>query len=257
MRALILFLMLVTLVVHGAAVFAADKPVVKACYEDEDSYPWVLKDRPGLNILMLQMVQERLGSKIEMTPLPWRRCMLSVKIGKMDAAFKISYSAARAAELGDFPMAGDKPDASKRMLTLSYSLYRLKGSPVDWDGKRLKIKGSVGAQAGFSAVEQMRSWGIKVDDGTASPDTNLKKLLLGRFEAVALQTEEGDFRVDSNPEFKARIERISPVLVEKPYFLIFSKQFAAAHPEHVNAVWDTIGRVRESAEYLDIVKGFK
>lgn len=254
MRTFIFFLMVI---VHSSAVFAADKPIVKACYEDEDSYPWVLKDRPGLNILMLKMVEERLGSKIEMTPLPWRRCMLSVKNGEMDAAFKISYSTARATELGNYPMAGDQPDASKRMLTLSYSLYRLKGAVVDWDGKLLKIKGSVGAQAGFSAVEQMRSWGIKVDDGVASPDTNLKKLLLGRFDAVALQTEEGDFRVENNPEFKAKIERITPVLAEKPYFLIFSKQFTAKHPEHVNAVWDTIGQVRESAEYLNIVKGFK
>lgn len=255
MRATILTLL--TLIAFANHSLAADKPIVKACYEDEDSYPWVLKDRPGRNILMLQMVEERLGSKIEMTPLPWRRCMLSVKEGIVDAAFKISYSAARAAELGNYPMAGDKPDVSRRMLTLSYSLYRLKGTAVDWDGKTLKIKGSVGAQSGFSAVEQMRSWGIKVDDGSSSADTNLKKLLLGRFDAVALQTEEGDFRVKSNPQFKARIERMSPALVEKPYYLIFSKQFAVAHPEHVNAVWDTIGQVRESAEYLSVVKTFK
>ena len=52
---------------------------------------------------------------------------------------------ARATELGNYPMAGDKPDANKRLLTDSYSLYRVKGTPVEWDGKVLKVAGTVGA----------------------------------------------------------------------------------------------------------------
>jgi polar amino acid transport system substrate-binding protein len=47
------------------AAYGTGKPTVKACYEDENSYPWVLKDRLGLNILMLQMVAQQLDSKIE------------------------------------------------------------------------------------------------------------------------------------------------------------------------------------------------
>jgi polar amino acid transport system substrate-binding protein len=254
MRAVIIILIAVLSI---PTVFAADKPAIKVCYENEDSYPWILKDRPGLNILMLNMVEKRLGSKIEMIQLPWRRCLSAVKLGNMDAVFKISFSPARAAELGNFPMIGDQPDTSKRMLTQSYSLYKLKGTELSWDGSVLKIKGAVGAQAGFSAIDQIRGMGITVDDGSPSPEKNLEKLLFGRFSAVALQTEQGDFCVEKNPEFKAKIERISPVLVKKAYYLIFSKQFTAKHPEHVDATWKTIEQVRESAEYIEITKAFK
>ncbi len=239
------------------AALAADKPAVRACTENEDSFPWVLKDRPGLTIQMLRMVEKQLGSKIEVVPLPWKRCLDDIKTGAIDAAFKISYSAARAAELGNYPMAGDKPDASKRLLTDSYSLYRVKGTPVEWDGKVLKVNGSVGAQSGFSVVEQLKALGAKVDDGSRSADDNLKKLLVGRFVALALQTEEGDASIENNPDYKGKVERIKPVLVEKPYFLIFSKAFTTKNPSHVQDVWDAIGKVRESAEYTSLAKSFK
>ncbi len=245
------------LLVMPALSLAADKPVVKACTENEDSFPWVLKDRPGLTIQMMGMVEKQVGGKIEVKPLPWKRCMEEVKNGTVDAAFKISYSAARAAELGNYPMAGDKPDASKRLLTDSYSLYRVKGSAVEWDGKTLKVDGSVGAQSGFSVVDQLKSLGVKVDDGTRSADDNLKKLVAGRFVALALQTEEGDTSIENSPEFKGKIERIKPFLVEKPYFLIFSKQFTAKNAAYVQEVWDAIGKVRESAEYVNASKSFK
>ncbi len=154
-------------------------------------------------------------------------------------------------------MAGDKPDASKRLLTDSYSLYRLKGTPVEWDGKVLKVSGSVGAQSGFSVVDQLKTMGAKVDDGSRSADDNLKKLLVGRFVALALQTEEGDTSIETNAEYKGKIEKIKPVLVEKPYFLIFSKAFTTKNPAHVQEVWDAIGKVRESAEYSNLAKTFK
>lgn len=254
MRALVLAF--AALFVHST-VLAADKPSVRACTENEDSFPWVLKDRPGLTIQMLRMVEKQIGSKIEVVPLPWKRCLDDVKTGAIDAAFKISYSAARATELGNYPMAGDKPDASKRLLTDSYSLYRLKGTPVEWDGKVLKVSGSVGAQSGFSVVDQLKTMGAKVDDGSRSADDNLKKLLVGRFVALALQTEEGDTSIETNAEYKGKIEKIKPVLVEKPYFLIFSKAFTTKNPAHVQEVWDAIGKVRESAEYSNLAKTFK
>jgi len=236
---------------------AADKPAIRACTENEDSFPWVLKDRPGLTVQMLRMVEKQVGGKIEVVPLPWKRCLDDIKNGAVDAAFKISYSAARATELGNYPMTADKPDASKRLLTDSYSLYRVKGTPVEWDGKVLKVVGTVGAQSGFSVVEQLKTLGAKVDDATRSADDNLKKLVAGRFVALALQTEEGDTSVDRDPEFKGKIERIKPVLVEKPYFLIFSKQFTAKNPAYVQEVWDAIGKVRESTEYVSAAKSFK
>lgn len=253
----LLIVLALALLAHSSSVSASVKPTVQACHEDGDSYPWVLKDRPGLNLIMLQMVEAQIGSKIELIALPWRRCMERVQTGRLDAAFKISYSAARAAEVGNYPMEGGKPDASKRMLTESYSLYRLKGGQVEWDGKAIKVNGPVGAQSGYSVVDLLRSMGAAVDDGSRDADTNLQKLRLGRFQALALQTEEGDASVAIDPELKGKVERMSPVLIEKPYYFIFSKAFTAKHPDHVKDVWEAIERVRESPEYASAVKKFR
>jgi len=238
-------------------VLAADAPLVKVCSENDDSFPWLLKDRPGLTNSLFVIAEKKLGGKIELVGLPWKRCLEEAKAGTMDGVVKISYTPERALELGVYPMSGDKPDASKRLLNDTYSIYRIKGSSVAWDGKVLKADGPVGAQSGFSVVKQLQGLGMKVDDGNRSANDNLKKLIEGRVVAVALQTEEGDASVAEKPEYASKIEKISPILVEKPYFLIFSKQFYAKSPDQAKNIWNAIGTARESAEYKDIVKKFK
>ncbi|MDK2123720.1 substrate-binding periplasmic protein [Parachitinimonas caeni] len=237
---------------------AADKPAeMKICTENEESFPWLLKGRPGLNIIMMQMVEKKLGIKIDIQQLPWKRCMDEVKQGNLDGLFKISFKADRM-EMGHYPMSGDKPDASKRMLDDSYSLYRLKGGKVEWDGKAIKnADGSVGAQSGFSVVDQLKGLGVKVDDAIRGADDNLKKLVAGRVVAVALQTQEGDVSVAGNPEFASKVEKISPPLVEKPYFLMLSKPFVAKHADFSKQVWEAVASVRESPEYKKQMQNFK
>lgn len=245
------------LVASALPVIAADLPSIKVCSEDGDSSPWLFKDRPGLTNSLLKMAEKKLGSKIDMVGLPWKRCTEEVKAGTYDGAVKISFSPERAVELGVYPMIGDKQDPSKRLLIDSYSLYRAKGSSVTWDGKALKTDGTVGAQSGFSIVAALKALNVKVDDGTKTADDNLKKLVNGRIVAVALQTEEGDTSLNDHPEYKEKIEKMVPVLVEKPYYLMFSKQFYAKNPDHAKAVWNAIEAARESKEYKDLVKNFK
>ncbi|GLR15123.1 hypothetical protein GCM10007907_39130 [Chitinimonas prasina] len=238
---------------------AADKPAsINICTENEESYPWLLKDRPGLNMIMMRQVEKQLGTKIEIKTLPWKRCMEEVKAGTMDGLFKISFKADRM-DIGHYPMTGDKPDSSKRMLDDSYSLYRLKGGKLEWDGKAIKNAdgAAIGAQAGFSIVDQLKGLGVRVDDGTRSADDNLQKLVNGRVAGVALQTLEGDISIASKPELAAKLEKVSPPLVVKPYFLMLSKPFVAKYPAFATQVWDTVAAVRESAEYKKQVQQFK
>jgi polar amino acid transport system substrate-binding protein len=229
---------------------AAGAVPIRACTEDNDSFPWLMKDQVGVTTFQLKLVEQRLGSKIEMVPLPWRRCIAEVQSGSRDAAIKISFSPVRALEVGVYPMLQGKLDVSKRLHFDSYSLYRVKGSATQWDGKVLKAAGKIGAQAGFSIVEQLQALGAKVDEGGRSAEEHFQKMLLGRVAAVALQTQQGDNALAKNPDFKANIERITPLLVEKPYFLIFSKRFYQQNPEFSAAVWQTIELVRESPEYV-------
>lgn len=239
------------------SVLAAEKPTtVKFCHEDVDVYPWVLKDRPGLNIAHLKALEQKLGVKIETLPLPWKRCQEDMREGKVDGIFAASFKTERL-EMGVYPMAGDKPDAARAMMYDGYSLYRLKGGAVQWDGKKLTSTGNIGAQPGYSIVDQLKQLGAKVDEGAKTADDNLKKVLLGRLEAVALQTLEGDNSLSTNPEFSAKLEKVSPPLVDKPFFLMLSKQFVAKYGDFSKDIWKTLAEVRESADYKAKMSSFK
>ncbi len=230
---------------------------LKFCTESEDSYPWILKNRKGLSIILLEMVEKRISQKILIDAIPWKRCLQELKAGHYDGAVNASFKTDRA-EFAVYPMTVDKVDISKRMLIDSYSLYRLKGSKVEWDGKVFKPDDAiVGAQTGFSVVDQLKSLNLKVDDSSGSTEINLKKLLLGRVTAVALPTLQGDNLLNKDTELQKKIEKIALPLIEKPYYLIFSKPFFAQEGTLVKKIWDSIELTRESAEYKKQMDLFK
>lgn len=73
---------------------------------------------------------------------------------------------------------------------------------------------SVGAQSGSSAVYQLKGLVAKVDDDTRFADNNLKKLAAYWFVALALQRDKGYIRIENKSEFRCKVERVKPILVE-------------------------------------------
>lgn len=244
LRPLLLFLSL-SPVMGGAASLLT----LRACFENSDAFPWVLQSGNGLVQYHLKRVAEQVGINILMVPLPWKRCIAQVSSGQMDAAMNMSYSPERALNVGAYPMLGERPDTDRRLLIESYSLYQLKDGENQWDGSVLKVTGIVAAQSGFSIVDLLHGAGAEVDDSSRDPLIILKKMVMGRAVAAALQTEVGDSLLAANPELQAQIERLVPVLVEKPYYLVFSHPFRRAYPHESQRVWDAIEVVRNSAEY--------
>ncbi|MFB2873394.1 substrate-binding periplasmic protein [Aeromonas jandaei] len=230
---------------------------LRTCFENSDASPWLLQSGAGIVQYHLKLVEQRLGIEILMTPLPWKRCISQVRSGQMDAAIKMSYSAERASKIGSYPMRGDKPDPDKRLLIESYSLYQLKGGKSQWDGTTLRVKGTVAAQSGFSIVEFLQGAGVEVDDSSRDPLIILKKLVMERAAATALQTEVADSTLAAHPELQAQIERLAPMLVEKPYYLVFSHAFRQSHPNESQQVWDAIEAVRNSPAYQHYVATFR
>lgn len=75
---------------------AGDSAALRFCYEDSDSYPWVMRGGEGLNIELLREVGEHLQRPIEFIAVPWRRCLAGLQQGRYDGAFAASYQAERA-----------------------------------------------------------------------------------------------------------------------------------------------------------------
>lgn len=236
---------------------ASAQPMLRFCAEDEDSHPWLLKGGRGLNMIMLAAVEERLALRILVERQPWRRCLQSLRENQVDGAFKASFSAERQA-FAHYPLRNGRADEDRRMLSESYHLFRRKGSDVLWDGQSLVVgERPVGAQAGFSIVPWLQAKGVRVDDGTRLAEAILTKLVLGRIDAAALQTQQAEHLIRKNPEWAERLERLEPPLVAKPYFLLLSRALVARDAALAERIWDAVAAVRESAPYQQAVAEFE
>lgn len=244
MRALLLLLALFTSSVAakpGALVF---------CHEDQDSYPWVLRDRAGLNIVMLRLLERDIGMPIRFLPLPWRRCLAELAANNVDGAFAASFKAERLS-MGRYPSGKDgKPDPARRLHMSSYSLYRAKGNALRWNGSRFDgLQGQIGTLTSHSIIDFLLERGVAVDSGSKSPVETLRKVALGRLQGAALQTPRAEHVLAQMPELARQLEREPVLLEERAYYLMLSNRLVDSEPQLADTVWRQIERIRDSAPY--------
>lgn len=232
------------------AAFAQDKPdKVTLCHEDGEAYPWLIKASPGYSALMMKEVEKEVGVPIKLVAKAWKQCLADVQSGAVDGAINASFNKERAA-FSMYPTNLDgEADASKRMYRATYALYKQKGGTLAWDGKKLTAPGPIGAQTGFSIISQLKELGAKVDDSSPVSEEQIKRVVAGTIAAAAMQTTDADAALQSNADWRAKVERVNPPLTEKPYYTIFSKQFFGKHQATARAVWRAQGKVRESADF--------
>jgi len=232
----------------------AQTPVIKLCYEDTSYVPWLVKGGQGLDNKLLEMASAKSGVKIEMGALPWKRCLGDVANGDLTGVIAASFNEERAA-FAVYPTTADgKLDTSRRIRFDSYSLYRLKGSTANWDGKQFSnLTGPVGAQLGYSVIADIKKLGVAVEEGGATPESQMSKLVEQRIQLAALLTPQGDVLLD-HAKFSGKIEKIFTPLIEKPYFLIFGKDYYSNNKKTVEALWAGLAAARESREFKALMK---
>ncbi|PKL19437.1 MAG: hypothetical protein CVV49_01100 [Spirochaetae bacterium HGW-Spirochaetae-5] len=140
---------------------SAEENTIRLGYSDAEAFPFQIRDDknpPGIAFEIISEAAKLTGVKIKYVRLPNRRVQLSLREGDLiDGAFMFSYSEERNVN-GFYPSMQGKPDGNRRIATLSYYIYRKKGSSINWDGKKFsgfdtsdpKIK--IGANSGYSVV---------------------------------------------------------------------------------------------------------
>lgn len=249
------------LLCQGAAAWAAEPArALHLCADELPLFPWRASEPrpasgfpPGLDFSLIEQAAQRMGLAVELSLMPWRRCQTELQRGSQDAALGMSYRSDRL-QFAVYPWRDNAPDETLRMRRESYSFYALQQRPPAWDGRRLWVEGEVvvGAQSGYSIVEQLKAMGLKVDEGTRSVDANLEKLLKRRVQAVALLTGEGDEALRRDTRWARQVQRLDPPLVEKSYFLVFSHGFYGANETLAKRLWAELALVRDSAAFKRI-----
>ena len=210
--------------------------------------------KPGLTIEMLRMASERANVAIELSRTPWERGLYLIQTGQADAIFASSYVEDRL-PYGVYPMRDGHPDTRRKLFDQSYRLYIRTGSGIGWDGKTLtNLHAPVGATTGYAVVPVLRAMGLEVVE-EPSHLANLRKLVARRIDAYAELDTHVRPLLRSNPAEFGGIIELSPPVLTKPYYLMFSKIFYDRASEIAERIWDAIALVNESAAYQDLRHG--
>lgn len=237
-------------------------------YEDKEQPPYymgnsqeVLTANPGVAVEMVKMLEKKIPEvKIKFVRFPWKRCLAGLGDNSLDGIFNSSYKEDRL-ENGWYPTTDKthkgKADVSRRLCTMTYSLYALKGTKIDWDGTKFNnFSGKITAVLGYSIVDDLKKLGVSVEEAPNSVN-NLDKIINKRVEATALQDVTADNIIKSQKAKYANLVKITPPLSNKHYYLMLSKKFVEANPALAQKIWDELAKIREeqlnklSAKYSD------
>ena len=225
-------------------------------YEDKEQPPYYLgvgdvipKDYPGIAVEMILSIEQYLEPlKITLVRLPWSRCLLYLKEGKVDGIFNASFNAERLL-YGWYPtengLHSGTIDSSKRITNISYSLYKLKDSTIDWDGSHFQNLGDseLGAPLGYSIVNDL----IKMKIGIyqfQSTKNGFEMLMRRRIPGIVVQDVTGDSILLQNYDRFMSIEKDVPEVISKDYYLMLSNLFVRENSDLAQKIWETLAFVR-------------
>lgn len=223
--------------------------------EDKQDFPTVmgnskviLDEKPGMGVEAIRLLEKKIGMTIEIKRVPWKRCLNELEKGKADGLFTASYKDKRK-QFGKYPEKDGQVDPSKRFTASSYAFYKLKDTALDFSAKDYAIfTDKIGGPLGYSIVDDLKKKGLNMEE-SQSTEVDFKKLLAGRLQAVAALELTGDYYLSANKNFSEKIEKMSPLIVEKPYYFMVSHQFYEKDPALAEKIFNAIAEIREDPEY--------
>ncbi len=241
-----IFTLMITLYVSVG--YCSDLAIILS-YPTMDASPYqvgdsrLVEDPPGIAVEIIAAAAASVNVNVKFWRLPNKRVKIYLREGKIDGAFLMSYKEERKI-LGVYPMKDGKLDYSRRAATVSYSLYSLKGSKIQWDGKKIMGLGEkhIAVNRNYSIVSLLNKMGVKVYevDSTKAGFIMLRKGLVASY---AIHGVTGDSMISR--EGFSNIEKNDIPLTVKDYFLMFSHQFVSENPVISEKIWSKIGEIRE------------
>ncbi|WDP92499.1 MAG: transporter substrate-binding domain-containing protein [Desulfobacter sp.] len=212
-------------------------------------------DKPGIEIELYRMVAEKLNLDVRFIRMPWNHCLRRLENNTVDGVFPASFKPERL-KYGVFPMTSGRVDPSRRTRDNAYSLYKLKGNAIGWDGSELvNVTGKVGVPTGWRiAGEMIPRYNFIVEDTINANVPNL--LVYGRLQGYICLETVFDVYLARRPAFYANIVKVRPPVSRNPYYLMLSNQFFSRHPGTAEKIWDTVRDIRRSPAYDALVSSY-
>lgn len=205
----------------------------------------IVKPNPGIIVEYIQILSKQLKVKIEIKRYPWKRCMMQLHNGKIDAVFFASYNKKRE-QIGVYPTINKKPDEAKRAFSATYNFYKLKSTKIEWDGIKLNnFNDEIGVPLGYSIGAILKKNGHKIYEYSRNLTHLIEKLKMKKIKLIASMEHDTDYLIKMNPDFNNQIKKIQPPILTTPYYLLFSHQFIKENRDLAGKMWNTIEDIRK------------
>ena len=235
---------------------AQAKPLIKLCYEDVPVYPWISSDGNGLVITEIHQVEKLLNMKFKLIRLPWKRCQLEARSGKIDGLIAASYIKERT-EWGVYPTNNDGSlNRQQRLHIDSFIVVTRKDSPIIWKNKKFENLGTeaVGVQLGYSAGTDLKNAGYLTNSSFSSTIDILEAMDRNTIKVAVVQNYSLNKIISENARYQKYFERMEEPFKVVDQHLLFTKRFYEKNQALCKKIWSTIPAARESAEYVKLEK---
>lgn len=228
----------------------AEGRVIRVGVSDRSTAPWTYPDKEGLGQELLRRAVEAQGDTLEVSVLPWRRCLDMAKAGTLDIPLMASPSKANSEFLA-FPMKNGQPDPEKGISASFFSVICRKDEDIAWDGKTLSGLSSPILYASGQAIVKDRLEALQLP-GYDSPNTypQLGEMILNkRAQAAVMRETIARTLLNADPRFKAALQVLPvPFLVDHSYAPA-SKAFAKDNADYLEKVWAKIKEIRSARDW--------
>jgi polar amino acid transport system substrate-binding protein len=250
-----IFHMLITssLMLATASTFAAEP--IRLCVALQPLPSFLYPNKEGSIQILIRMAAEQAGLQIKYEALPLPKCVEEMKAGNIQGSSAMGFTPQNQ-EFAVFPKKGSDMDSSKAVATARSSVYRLKASKADWNGKTFSnINQPILFAKGNSVItEKLKALKVPFNDDTLHFQKNLMKMISGQGDLVIGLQLEGHIRM-AEPEFAGKIEELPTPFTEAHYFLSFSKKYYETNAAQVENLWTAISKMKSTPAYLAAIKG--
>lgn len=202
---------------------ATEKEKLKLCstadwppYESMDP---ATKQVTGKSVDIIRKMADKLNFDLDVSSLPWERCLQMNQQGDMDGIFSVSKTPDREQFL-IYPQ--------EHIQDVSYVFITIKGSKVAWDAsKDLKtIPQPIGTPHGYSVTQILKKTSdLKVDDSAQSDEVNLNKLIHNRLGSVVIGSDALALLLKEK-NISSQVQELTPPYVDaKKYYIAVSKKY--------------------------------
>ncbi len=218
---------------------------ISICSDANYWFPYTFDENgvsKGLHVDIVTNALTKLGKKVVIEPLPWKRCLFSAKKGKYDAVISASFKQGRAEYLY-YPEGAALGGFSKQRLSqVEYTILTLKSNAFDFDGDFSKIPEPVRVPLGYSIADDLSKKGLFVKTSTKGIYNSLRYLVNNRTGSI-VTTKDIAMLVAKDKSIALHIS--SAPIKSKSYFMAFSKKAALTDTERAE-IWEGIAAVRSN-----------